>query len=318
LITSIFQYLLVYGYTFSRFREIINFKVYKDKKLYKEMISFSGWILFGASANAGRIQGRVIIVNYFFGTLVNAAFGIANQIESYIQLFARTLNQAAVPQITKSFSGGNQNHSEKLASYISKYTFILMSLVVFPLMVDIDFVLEIWLKEVPEGTSIFCRLMMLGGLVGCMGEGIPALVQATGKIKYFQIIMSTVSLMGLPVAVIFFILEYPAYMILVISCFTSLLNALIRLLLLKKILGMNIRLFIKTSYLRMFYISCPLIIAYIFYNPSSYTIAGHFCEFIGLEVFLFFCIILLGVDKDERKLITQYVVNIKKNIKCKK
>lgn len=314
LIASAVQYFLIYGYTYLHSLSIIRFHFYRDRNLYKEMISFSGWILFGASASVGRSQGRAIIINYFFGTLVNAAYGIASQIESYVQMFARSLNQAAVPQITKSFSGGDKRHSEKLASYISKYTFILMSLAVFPLMLEVDFVLDVWLKEVPEGAALFCQLMMLGGLIGCMGEGIPALVQATGKIKFFQIIMSTISLLGLPIAIVFFALGAPAYFILIISCFTSLLNAVVRLVLLKRILNMNIMNFIKTSYLRMFYISCPLGVAYFLYDSSSYTMAEHVYGILALELLLVLSILFLGIDKDERRLVAQYIYNIRKKV----
>lgn len=86
-------------------------KINKDWKLYREMFSFSGWILFGACSSVGKTQGSAIIINYFFGTIVNAAFAVANQVENFILMFSRMLNQAAVPQITKSFSSGKDKLS---------------------------------------------------------------------------------------------------------------------------------------------------------------------------------------------------------------
>ena len=283
------------------------------------MFSFTGWILFGACSSIGKTQGSAMIINNFFGTVVNAAFAVANQVENFILMFSRMLNQSAVPQITKNFSGGNKDRSVKLASYMSKYTYILMTLVAFPVIMEMDFILTIWLKEVPEGSTEFCQLMILGGLIGCMGEGIPALTQASGKIKYFQLIMSSISLMGLPIA--FALYKYssvPPYTILVVYIGISLLCAGIRLILLKRILNINIRYFITTSYSRMLYISIPLVITYMLYDSSSFTTGQHLLALVCLEVFLVIDIAILGIDKNEWKIINNEINNFKNRKLCKK
>lgn len=293
-------------------------KINKDWKLYREMFSFSGWILFGACSSVGKTQGSAIIINYFFGTIVNAAFAVANQVENFILMFSRMLNQAAVPQITKSFSSGNQDRSVKLASYISKYTYILMSLVAFPLIVEMDFVLDVWLKDVPDGATEFCQLMIVGGLIGCMGEGIPALTQASGKIKIFQLILSTMSLLGLPIAFVCYKFGAVAYTILIVYCGISLLGAVVRLILLKRILNINIRYFIITSYSRMLYITIPLIVIYVLFDTSSFSVGQHLMTLIGLEIFLLLDIILLGIDKTEWQVINKNIKNLKLRKLCKK
>lgn len=290
----------------------------KDLKLYHEMFSFSGWILFGACSSVGKTQGSAMIINYFFGTIVNAAFAVAGQVENFILMFSRMLNQAAVPQITKSFSGGNQDRSVKLASYISKYTYILMMLVAFPVILEMDFILGIWLKDVPEGTTEFCQLMILGGLIGCMGEGIPALTQASGEVKYFQLILSTISLMGLPIAFLCYKLGGVPCTILIVYCGISLFSAGVRLILLKRILNINIRYFIVTSYLRMLYISIPLVIVYLLFDSSNYTIPQHLIALVCLELFLVADILVLGVDKSEWQIIRNFTRNLKSKKLCKK
>lgn len=306
-------------YSYRHHRATCRLRVNTDIKLYKEMFSFTGWILFGACSSIGKTQGSAMIINYFFGTVVNAAFAVANQVENFILMFSRMLNQSAVPQITKNFSGGNKDRSVKLASYISKYTYILMTLVVFPVIMEMDFILTIWLKEVPEGSTEFCQLMILGGLIGCMGEGIPALTQASGKIKYFQLIMSSISLMGLPIAfVLYKYTTVPPYTILVVYLGISLLCAGIRLILLKRILNINIRYFITTSYSRMLYISIPLVITYLLYDSSSFTTGQHLLALVCLEVFLVLDIVILGIDKNEWNIITNTILNIKNRKICKK
>lgn len=306
-------------YSYRHHRATCRLRVNTDIKLYKEMFSFTGWILFGACSSIGKTQGSAMIINYFFGTVVNAAFAVANQVENFILMFSRMLNQSAVPQITKNFSGGNKDRSVKLASYISKYTYILMTLIAFPVIMEMDFILTIWLKEVPEGSTEFCQLMILGGLIGCMGEGIPALTQASGKIKYFQLILSSISLMGLPIA--FALYKYssvPPYTILVVYIGISLLCAGIRLILLKRILNINVRYFITTSYSRMLYISIPLVITYMLYDSSSFTTGQHLLALVCLEVFLVLDIVILGIDKNEWKIINYEINNIKNRKLCKK
>lgn len=304
-------------YCFRHYLETIRFKLYHDWILVKEMFSFSVWILIGAGASVGKTQGSAMIINYFFGTLVNAAFAIANQVENVILMFSRMLNNAAVPQITKNFSGGNQQRSVKLASYISKYTFILMTLVAFPFIMEMDFILGIWLKDVPEGSKAFCQLMVLGGLIGCMGEGIPALTQASGKIKYFQVILSSITLLGLPISIVCYKLGAAPYSILLVFCLISFVNAIVRLLLLNIILKIDIKYFITTSYFKMVLISIPLIIAFLFYNPSTFSVPQHLLGLVLMELFLVSDIIILGTDKEERAIIKDKFKTVKIRLSLK-
>ena len=307
---------LVYSYRHHYATCRLNFN--KDWKLYREMFSFSGWILFGACSSVGKTQGSAMIINYFFGTIVNAAFAVANQVENFILMFSRMLNQAAVPQITKSFSGGNQNRSVKIASYISKYTYILMLLVAFPLILEMDFILNIWLKDVPEGAKEFCQLMILGALLGCMGEGIPALTQASGKITIFQLVLSTLSLTGLPISFLCYKFGAAPYTILIVYCGISLVGAVVRLILLKRILNIDIRYFITTSYSRMLYISIPLIVVYVLFDSSNFTPVQHIMALVFFEIFLLIDILLLGVDKTEREIIREQIRDFKTKRQCKK
>ena len=178
-LTGLFFFLFSYRH----YRTYIKFKISKDIGLYKDMFNFTGWTFVGATASVLKTQGSAAIINLFFGTIANAAFAIANQVESFILMFSRNLAQAAIPQITKSFSGSDTDRSVRLTCYISKYTFILMCIASFPVLIERDFLLSLWLEDVPVGTSMLCALMILSGAVDCLGAGIPALVQATGKIK---------------------------------------------------------------------------------------------------------------------------------------
>ena len=228
-VVVIFESIGYYIYSQIKFLDIIRFRIVKEKSIYKGMFSFSVWTLYGAVSSVGRAQGSVLIINYFFGTLVNAAYAVAVQVNNFIKSFALSLNNAAVPQITKNYSGGNLNRSVDLACYISKYTFILMTLVAFPVILEMDFLLSLWLKEVPEGTTEFCQWMILISLITTIGEGIYPLVQASGKLKTFQLILCTFSLLGLPIAYIIYYLGTPPISILILFFLMTFISLFIRL-----------------------------------------------------------------------------------------
>ena len=313
--------LIMFGFTFlssvlyllyclKNYLNIVKIQIIKESKLYKEMVSYAFWTLFGAVAIIGKDQGSKILINFFFGTIVNAAYAVANQVESFILLFARSLSNAAIPQITKNYSGGNEGRSIKLTSYISKYTFLLMSIVAFPVILEMNFLLGLWLKEVPEGTSVFCRLIVLNGLLGCLGEGIPALVNATGNIKTYQIIFQGCNFLGLPIAFMFFYLGYSQYSILVVYCIVTVICAIVRLFLLKWIFKFDIRLFITTSYIKIFVVSIPLIAFFYFYTPGV-TVIESIKGIILSESYLFAVILLLGSDKSERNILFRKIRKVK-------
>ena len=288
------------------YKEVVKLRFYKDLGLIKKMISYAFWTMFGALASVGKSQGSAVVINYFFGTIVNAAFAVANQVESFVLVFARSLNSAAVPQITKGLGSGNDGRSLTLACYISKYTFILMSMVSFPILLEMDFILGLWLKEVPEGATSFCRLMMLCSLIGCLGEGIPALVNATGNIKLYQVITHSITLLGLPISFALYKMGLPPTTILIVFCAINFLLAFIRLFLLKRIYQFDVKQFFTVSYVRMFAVSIPLVFFYSLYNPNSYSLWGHVGGLIASEVFLLVVVLLVGFDSKEKQLISSY------------
>lgn len=246
--------LLFFIYSINKYKDITRWQLQKDFSKYREMLGYSVWIMIGAAAAVGKIQGSALIINAFFGTVLNAAFGIAKQVNGVVLMFSRNLGQAAIPQITKSFSSGNTGRSISLACYISKYTCFLMLLPSLPILLETQFLLHAWLGTVPPYTVIFCQLMIIDALIDSLNAGIPAVVQATGKIKYFQIILSTTSLMSLPIAYLLFKAGYPPYSIQFAFISTALANVVVRQVLLKQLIDFDVIYFMKTSYLKVFYV----------------------------------------------------------------
>lgn len=279
---------------------VIKWNLQKEWYKYKEMISFSTWILLGAFTSICKHQGAQIIINFFWGTLLNAAFAVANQVNQVLQMFSNNISVAANPQITKSFSGGNQNRTINITCVISKISAFILMIVGLPFFIETDFIFNLWLKEVPEYAVSFCRLMTILALIDTFGAGIPALTQATGKIKVFQIVSSIWSLLCLPIAIITYKFGGKPESITIIYIVSSLIYVGIRLYLLKMILNFDIKYFIKESYLRILYVLIPMSLLIFIYFKIQ--IDG-WMVLVGISVSEFILILLiwiLGLSKDER------------------
>ena len=312
--TNILASIIYLFYSYYHFSSIVRLKFQRCKSLYKEMLSYAFWTLFGAVAIIGKDQGGKVLVNYFWGTLVNASYAVGTQIEALVQSFARSLSNAAIPQITKNFSGGNSQRSITLTSYISKYTFFLMSLIAYPAIVEIDFLLGLWLVEVPAGSAIFCKLIILNALLSCLGEGIPALVNATGNIKVYQIVYQSFNFLGLPIALLCYILGYNQYSISFVYCAITFLCVFVRLYLLKRIFLFDIKEFVQISYLKIASVSVPLIVVYYIYDSHHFSILQHILGLVCAEFIVILSIIVLGLDKREWNLVKRLYSKKRRNI----
>lgn len=286
---------------------VIKWNLQKEWYKYKEMISFSTWILLGAFTSICKHQGAQIIINFFWGTLLNAAFAVANQINHVLQTFSNNISVAANPQITKSYSGGNQNRTINITCVISKISAFILMVIGLPFFIETDFIFNLWLKEVPEYAVSFCRLMTILALIDTLGAGIPALTQATGKIKVFQIVSSIWSLLCLPIAIIAYKFGGKPESITIIYIVSSLIYVGIRLYLLKMILNFDIKYFIKESYIRILYVLIPMSLLIFIYFKIQ--IDG-WMVLVGIsvsEIILILLIWILGLSKDERNRISNVI-----------
>ena len=316
-IGSIVPSVLFFVYCKRKYSEVVKWNFQKEKSSYKEMIGYTGWLMFGTAAWVGQRQGSELIINAFFGTLLNAALGIANMVNSIVLMFARNLGQAAIPQITKSISSGNTDRTKTLVAYISKYTFFLMLFPALPILLETDFILKLWLGELPAYTVLFCRLIITNALMECFNAGISSLILGTGKIKIFMIIGGIISLISLPIAYLLFKIGYPPYTILLIYISTTVINIVVSQFLLKKIINFNVAFLLKTSYLKIVYVSVLVAPAFLIRDIFP---AG-LLRFILFSVFavcwLLSAIYFAGIEKKEKDILKQLVVKLikRKNIK---
>lgn len=170
-----------------------------------------------------------------------------------------------------------------------------------------DFLLGLWLKEVPEGTTLFCRLMICSGLLSCLGEGIPAMVNATGKIRSYQLVVNLTLLMGLPIGYLCYRAGADYYAISFIYCVIFAFIGFLKLYMLRRVVKFNISDFFAISYSKILLVSLPLFVFYYFYNSSDFSLFGHILGLICSELFLISDILLLGLDHREKQMLTNEI-----------
>ena len=172
-----------------------------DKRLVREILSFSGWSLFGGAANVANSQGTNIVLNLYTDVTVNAAMGIANQVNAAVYSFVGNFQTAFNPQIVKSYAEGDKTYFINLICGASKAAFFLLTVMVIPLLINADFILSVWLHTVPAYAVSFVRLILLCSLIDSWNGSLWMSIQATGNIRTYQLIVSAMIFANLPLSV---------------------------------------------------------------------------------------------------------------------
>ena len=216
-----------------------------DHSLYKKLLNFSIWSLFGSVANMGASQGVNIILNMFCGVTVNAAMGICNQVQGAVSSFLYSFQTAMNPQIVKSYAVGNQNEFHKLLLRTSKYSFFLMHILALPIFFCCKDILSIWLVSVPEYTVEFCKLIIIYSLLDSVQGPLWTSVQATGKIRNYQVLVSVIILANLPMTFLILFLDGSPVWALIIKVALNVLLLVFRTFYLRQLIQFPVMEFIR-------------------------------------------------------------------------
>lgn len=227
----------------------LSFKKNFDKGLSREIMAFSGWNLFGSIAAISVTQVRSILLNMFFGVKVNASEGIAKTASGAVNMVSVNLTQAINPQLVKSEGGGDRQRMLRITSMSTKFSIFLFSLIAIPVIIELPYLFNIWLKNVPEFAVIFARLTLIALLIEKFTFEITNAIRAVGKIKQFQIAETILFVSNLPVAYFLFNVGFPPPTIYAVGILFSLIIACFRLFFGKKIAGLDIMQFIKEGLL---------------------------------------------------------------------
>ena len=306
---TIVSFSLYSGYCKRKWPEVVARRKVIDKKLFKSIMSFNNYTALGASSYIARAQGSNMIINYFFGTLVNGAFSIAYMVENYMMMFVSNLTVSSAPQISINYSAGNFDRSIYLTQKINRFSILFMLAMVFLLLLELDFVLGLWLGIVPEGAIILCTWTLISAFTRSLGEGIPTLIQTIGKIKWFQIIGCVLELLALPVSIVLFYYESPAQAIIICYIVASLIYRIVCFVLLYRMTKFDILHFVKDSYLpvlKVLMVLLPYFFLYRLYikNILESGLLGLTISFIVVA----FSMLYLGLTAGEREFVINWVI----------
>lgn len=305
---QLFIRLLYTVYCKKNFKEI-SFHWYYNKYLLKKMLSFAGWTISGGISYSAYNQGIVVLLNVFFGPLINAAKGIAVQVQNAALSLCRNVQLALNPQITKSYVIGDLAYMYKLILASSRYSFFLLLLLTLPILFETEFILNLWLKNIPDYTVSFVRLTTVVVLLEVLADPLIKSAHATGKIKKFQIWENSIMLLILPISYFGLKLgakpEFVFIVYIVMASFTQ----LVRVCIVSSLIGLSlnvyynkvIKVIIKVSLLSSI---VPIILSILLPKYNIYVSVFICCVSV---VSVFVSVFIVGTSGFERQLVIDKV-----------
>ena len=307
---------IVYGIYCNRYFEETRVGLHIDKKQFKEIAVFAGWTINGNLAVMGYTQGLNILLNMFFGPAVNAARGIAVQVQTVSQQFCTNFQMALNPQLTKSYAQGDLDYMHKLVIASSKFSFFIMLLIALPLMLEADVVLHWWLGDVPDHTANFLRLILCTSLLFTLSNPILVSVHATGRLKTFQLIEGTMLLLIVPVAyVLLKFFDVPPESVFVVHIVIEICTQCVRLKIVLPMIGMRMRLYLKKVVYRLaLVVATAPILPIVLHEVSGKGVISFIVVVSASVVSLSASIYWLGCSNSERLLVREKGGDILKKI----
>ena len=220
-----------------------------DKPLLKEMSSFAGWSFWGNLAGILYTQGLNMMLNIFFGPVVNAARGIATQIQGVVQQFVGNFQMALNPQITKTYASGELNKMHSLMFRSARFSFMLLFFLSLPIMLETNYILTLWLGIVPENTVIFARIIIAISLIYTIANPCVIANQATGKVKVYQAVVGGLLLLILPISYIVLKMGAPAYSVFIVHFCVESVAQFARMYMLRNMIDLPLWSYVKNIYL---------------------------------------------------------------------
>ncbi len=227
------------------------FRMLWDGTLFREMLGFSGWSIFGNLAGVASTQGLNILLNMFFNPIVNAARGISVQVQNALMQFSVNFQTAMNPQITKSYATGDYNYMHGLIYRSSKFTFFLLYLLSLPIILESDTILHIWLKVVPDYTVPFLHLILIASIINSVANPLMAAANATGNIRVYQTVVGCLILAILPISYVVLKLGGDPVSVFVVNLVVLAVAFIVRLFIVRSLIHLSI-----TAYCKQVIVKC--------------------------------------------------------------
>ena len=261
-----------------------------NKTLFKEMFGFAGWSFWGNLAAILYTQGLNMMLNIFFGPIVNAARGIAVQVQSAVQQFVGGFQTALNPQITKNYASNNLPQMHSLMFRSARFSFLLLFFLSLPVLMETNFILTLWLKTVPDDAVVFTQIMICISLIYTTANPCVIANQATGKVKIYQMVVGGILLLILPISYVVLKLGAPAYSVFIVHFCIESLAQFSRMYMLRKLIHLPLWQYMKNIYIP---IVSTVVIAIILPLVVRMQVAEGWLRFLAVG---FTCVLSVGAS----------------------
>jgi len=289
---------------------------YFDRSTMKDIFSFAVWNTLGAAAMVGRNQGIAVVLNHFFGTVINATYGIANQVNGLLGYFSSTLQKSINPQLMMSEGMKESRRLLHLSYLSSKCSVLMVGFCALPLMAEMPFILKKWLKDVPEYTIEFTRMVIIVSIVYQFSTGIMSLIQSKGRIASYTIVLSFVILMNIPLSYFCLRSGMKPYVVFIIMICIETVSFIIRMMFARKMAKFDITYFLRKIMLPIFLVFLGVV--FLLCIPSLLMSASYWrllCVlFINTIIFPLSCFCFL-FNMEEREFLKTLFANICNKLK---
>ena len=311
--TSMIVMSIYYFYCVRNFEEC-RYTFYWEIGLFTQLLSYSGWNMFGSVSALVKGQGLNVLLNMFFNPSVNASRGIAYQVNGAVTQFFSNFYTAVRPQITKYYAQNDMENMFKLVFRSSKFSFYLILLISLPIIIETPYIIKLWLGQLPEYVVIFIRLIIVITAVDAMATPLMTTAHATGRIKLYQSVVGTLTILNIPISYV--LLKYGGYspvIVFVVSLCISIINLFVRLWIVWRLVKFPVKLYIQKIFFRSFFVaSLASIIPIFVYSYMSISLFSFLLILILCVVSSLLSIYVLGLSRGEKNVLIQFV---KKKIK---
>lgn len=298
-------------YCYHHFSECRVYPSFK-KQCWKEMSGFAGWNGIGCTAAILKDQGVNVLLNLFFGPVVNAARGIASSVSNAVGQFSGNFMTALNPQITKSYASGDHLYMFSLVERGSRFGYYIMLIFSLPIILESPYILKLWLNHFPENTVIFVRLVMLYSLIEVLSSTLITLQTATGKIRDYQLVVGGLLLLNFPFSWLALHMGAEPYAVYIVAICIGISCLMTRLWFLRSMVGLSMLKYLKCVVGNVIFTTiCASIFPFIIYLilPSDFfrVIMVFIISIISSSLAIFF----VGCKPSERNFILSKILMLK-------
>ena len=281
--------------------EECRFRLQLEKPLLKEMMGFAGWNFIGASSAVLRDQGGNVVLNLFWGPTLNAARGIAQQVSNAVGGFVGNFMTALNPQITKSYASGDKEYLMKLIFRAARFSFYLLFILSLPVFFNADYLINLWLGQVPEHVVLYVRLILIFSLCETVSNPLITVMLATGNIRNYQIIVGGLQMLNLPISYILLRMGFFPEIIVVVAIALSIACLIARLVMLRGMIGLPVRSYVREVLFNLLVVTAiamilPSVASFVYSDTFLYFVSSCFVSVLSAALSIY----LLGCSSGER------------------